>query len=271
LGRSARNESADLEAELRLAVERQEFMVEYQPIIDLRSGGVVGAEALVRWRHVARGTVSPAEFLPVAEQTGLIVEIGRHVLARAVKQARSWQLASPRHAALIVSVNVSARQLGDPGLPEFLEQTLTEAALRRDTLTLEVTGRDARGVEDAANTLEALRGMGARIALDDFGVTSALLDAREFPIDVVKLDRRFVVEAAGSPPDASFVEALLGVAAARGLETVAKGVERKEVAMRLKALGCDLAQGYLYSKPLGPEGIGALLSRGRFGTAGRQS
>lgn len=268
-----------LETELRQAIDRQELQVEYQPVVALRSGAVVGAEALVRWRHPARGTVAPDQFLPLAEESGLITAIGAFVLGRACKQARSWQLASPAGADFVVSVNVSARELADPALEDLVLGSLATAGLRADSLVLEIGSgvRDAGGglgsTDDSGSitVLAGLQKLGVRVALDDFGSRDSFRDARRLSLDMVKLDPAFVVDAAGRPADAAFVEALLAVARARGLVTVAKGVETQGQARRLLALGCDQAQGFLYSKPLGAEGIGAVLARGRLGTLSRHS
>ncbi len=266
---SAGKDRTDLAAELRGAVQRQEFLVEYQPVIELRTGAVRAVEALVRWRHPVRGTIQPGEFLPLAEETGQIEEIGAWVLERACTQGRSWQLGSPRggDVAIDVSVNVSVRQLQDRRVIGAVAETLRTADLPSDSLVLELAGG---GIDPTLPALQELRELGIRLALDDFGGQSSLADLRRLPVDIVKVDRSFVVDAAGPPADAAFVEALLRIAHVRGLETVAKGVETRDQARRLQALGCDMAQGYLYSKPLGPEGIGALLSRGRFGAIGRQ-
>ena len=252
---------SDLRSELRQAVERQEFLVEYQPVIELRTGAVRAVEALVRWRHPVRGTIPPAEFLPLAEETGDIRAIGEWVLRRACTHARAWQLASPRDSVVSVSVNLSARQLQDPNAFAVVDEALTQTELPAQSLVLELTGGGAP--ESVLPVLEELRSLGVGLALDDFGGQSTLADLRRLPVDLVKLERSFVVDAAGPPRDSAFVEALLGIAQARDLGTVAKGVETREQARRLQALGCDMAQGYLYSKPLGTEGIAALLSRGR--------
>ncbi|MBA2557543.1 MAG: EAL domain-containing protein [Chloroflexi bacterium] len=254
--------SFDLAPELRGAVERQEFMVEYQPIVDLRKSQPVGVEALVRWRHPIRGTVPPADFLPLAEETGDIVAIGAWVLDRSCRQARAWQQAGTPN--LFLSVNLSAAQLADAGLRRSVEVALQTCGLEPRHLVLEIAG--ASGDAGAA-TLGALRKLGVSVALDDFGGASSLMDVRSTPCDVVKIDRAFVVDVAGAPGDSAFAEALLSVGQARSLTTVAKGVEERDQARRLAALACDQGQGYLYGKPLGAEGIGALLARSRLGPA----
>ena len=266
----ARPEPPSLEDELQRALERQEFTLEYQPVVELKTGSVMGAEALVRWRHPVRGTIPPGEFLPLAEQTGQISAIGEFVLERAARQARSWQLASPAGANFVLSVNLSARQAGDATTVDLVRSTLNSGELSPGSLVLEVAAGDGVVEDQTISTLNSLRKLGVRIALDDFGAGMSFKEARRLPLDLVKLDRAFVVDVASRPADASFAEALLAVGRARGLQTVAKGVETTDQARRLLALGCDMAQGYLYSKPLGAEGIGAVLARGRLGTMARR-
>lgn len=268
--RRASTPQPSLEEELQRALERQEFTIEYQPVVELRSGAVVGAEALVRWRHPGRGTIPPAEFLPLAEQTGQIQAIGVFVLQRACRQARSWQMASPAGANFVVSVNLSARQLADDAVVSAVTDALTAADLSTGSLVLEIGAGESPITDDTLLTLDSLRKVGVRLALDDFGAGRSFSQARRLPIHMVKLDRSFVVEVAGRPADSSFAEALLSIGRARSLQTVAKGVETQDQARRLLALGCDMAQGYLYSKPLGAEGIGAVLARGRLGTIARR-
>jgi EAL domain-containing protein (putative c-di-GMP-specific phosphodiesterase class I) len=268
--RRAAAQPPDLEAELQRALERQEFTVEYQPVVELRSGAVVGAEALVRWRHPGRGTIPPGEFLPFAEQTGQIKQIGAFVLQKGCRQTRSWQMASPAGSNFVISVNLSATELADPAITGVVTDALTAADLSPASLVLEVSAGGGNSSDAALVTLDTLRKLGVRVALDDFGAGLTFMLARRLPLDIVKLDRAFVVDVAGRPADSSFAEALLMIGRARGLQTVAKGVETQDQARRLLALGCDMAQGYLYSKPLGAEGIGAVLARGRLGTLARR-
>jgi EAL domain-containing protein (putative c-di-GMP-specific phosphodiesterase class I) len=268
--RRTRAEPPSLEVELQRAVERQEFTLEYQPIVELKSGAVVGAEALVRWRHPCAAPSRRGEFLPLAEQTGQISAIGAFVLERAARQARSWQLASPAGANFVLSVNLSARQAADPSTLDLVRSSLETGDLSGESVVLEISAGDGVVEDRTIATLNALRKLGVRIALDDFGAGMSFREARRLPLDIVKLDRAFVVDVAARPADASFAEALLTVGRARGLQTVAKGVETTDQARRLLALGCDMGQGYLYSKPLGAEGIGAVLARGRLGTMARR-
>jgi EAL domain-containing protein (putative c-di-GMP-specific phosphodiesterase class I) len=249
----------DLAVELERAVERNEFGLEYQPIIDLGSGSIGAVEALLRWRHPLMGTIAPADYLPLAEETGLIVPIGERVLDAATRQLRTWHLGFARMQSLRVNVNISARQLTDPALLGHVTTVLQRSDLDPSSLTLEL-GPECSG---HAEEIRALSALGVGLALEDFGQGSSLDDVRELPLTTVKLHPAFATMAAGNDEDVAFAEGLLTLCRARGLYTIGKGVETREQARRLAVLGCDMAQGYLYSKPLGSEGIGTLLARGR--------
>jgi predicted signal transduction protein with EAL and GGDEF domain len=239
---------------LRGAEERGELELVYQPLVSLPRGETVGVEALLRWDHPGLGKVSPADFIPVAEQSGLIVPLGRWVLERAVRQAAKW---ARRRAAgpFTVNVNLSARQIGtDDGLVDAVGALLSEHGLRPGELALEVT--ESALMEDtdtAAATLERLRRLGVRIVLDDFGTGySSLLHVQHFPIDAIKIDRSFVATLGGRHADEAIVSSIAAMAAAFELEVVAEGVERREQAERAHALGCTLAQGFYFSRPVPP-------------------
>ena len=249
----------DLAEELERAVERNEFGLEYQPIIDLGSGSIAAVEALLRWRHPLMGTIAPAEYLPLAEETGLIVPIGERVLDAATRQLRTWHLGFARMQALKVNVNISPRQLSDPGLLAHIQTVLQRSDLDPVSLTLELTS----GCSEYPEATKALADVGVGLALEDFGQGSSLDDVREMPLTIVKLHPSFATMAAGADDDVAFAESLLTLCRTRGLATIGKGVETREQARRLAIIGCDMAQGYLYSKPLGSEGIGTLLARGR--------
>jgi EAL domain-containing protein (putative c-di-GMP-specific phosphodiesterase class I) len=254
----------DLQQELERAVERNEFGLEYQPIIDLQSGAIGAVEALLRWRHPLLGTIAPADYLPLAEETGLIIPIGERVIESATKQLRTWHLGFARMQSLAVNVNVAPQQLAAPGFAKLVDEALEAAEVSPVSLTLEL-GPGCGAYVDAAL---ALRDLGVNLAIEDFGVGTSLEDVRRLPVSMVKLHPSFVSLAAGPPEDVVFAESLLIIAHARGLTTAGKGVETRDQARRLASLGCDLGQGYLYSKPLGPEGIGTLLARGRVNFAG---
>jgi len=249
----------DLAVELERAVERNEFGLEYQPIIDLGSGSIAAVEALLRWRHPLMGTIAPAEYLPLAEETALIVPIGERVLDAATRQLRTWHLGFARMQALKVNVNISPGQLNDPGLLGHIATVLQRSDLDPSSLTLEL----GLGCNESPQAIAALAEVGVGLALEDFGQGSSLDDVRELPLTTVKLHPSFAGMAAGSDEDAAFAEGVLTLCRARNLDTIGKGVETREEARRLAVLGCDMAQGFLYSKPLGSEGIGTLLARGR--------
>ena len=249
----------DLAAELERAVERNEFGLEYQPIIDLGSGSIAAVEALLRWRHPLMGTIAPAEYLPLAEETELIVPLGERVLDAATRQLRTWHLGFARMQSLKVNVNISPRQLTDPGLLDHITTVLRRSDLDPSSLTLEL----GTGCSEHPEAVVVLAELGVGLALEDFGQGSSLDDVREMPLTAVKLVPTFAALAAGNDDDVAFAESVLALCRARGLATVGKGVETRDQARRLAVLGCDMAQGYLYSKPLGSEGIGTLLARGR--------
>ncbi len=249
----------DLAVELERAVEHNEFGLEYQPIIDLVSGSIAAVEALLRWRHPLMGTIAPADYLPLAEETGLIVPIGERVLDAATRQLRTWHLGFARMQSLRMNINISPRQLSHPDLLGQIQTVLQRSDLDPASLTLEL-GTGCAGYPDE---IAALADVGVGLALEDFGQGSALDDVRSMPLTIVKLHPSFANLVTSSDDDVAFAESVLALCRARGLATIGKGVETREQARRLAVVGCDMAQGYLYSKPLGSEGIGTLLARGR--------
>jgi diguanylate cyclase (GGDEF)-like protein/PAS domain S-box-containing protein len=247
-------ERLELDAELRRALKHDEFLVYYQPTVDLSTGEVSGLEALVRWQHPTRGLLGPLEFIPLAEETGLIVELGRWVLREACHQAARWQLV---HGApkLAVAVNLSPRQLRDPRLVRDVAATLAASHLAPGNLILEITeGVLLDDTDTALASLHELKALGVRLAIDDFGTGySSLSYLRTLPIDIVKIDKAFVDGVATHAESAGLIEAILRMADTLELETVAEGVETIEQLRELTRLGTQVAQGYYYSKPL-PEG-----------------
>jgi diguanylate cyclase (GGDEF)-like protein/PAS domain S-box-containing protein len=248
-----------IEAELREALEQGQLSNVYQPIVDPSDGGIVGFEALVRWHHPERGMVPPLDFIPMAEQTGLIVQLGHAVLLEACQEAARWPARSDG-AELRISVNLSPRQLVDPGLVDSVQAVLRVTGLAPDRLSLEIT--ESAFADDPARALDVLqrlKELGVRLELDDFGTGySSLTYVRMFPIDALKIDRSFVQGLCQSPEDAAIVAAVISMGRALGVNVVAEGVESEDQASVLSTLGCKLAQGFLFSRPV-PAGMLAEL------------
>jgi diguanylate cyclase (GGDEF)-like protein/PAS domain S-box-containing protein len=251
----------ETEAALRHAIDNGELRVHYQPIVDLDGERVVGVEALVRWQHPERGLVPPLDFIPLAEETGLIVPIGSYVLSEACTTIANWNKAHRDRPPLAVSVNLSARQLASPGLPNVVAGVLVRSGLARELLCLEIT--ESVLMEDADTSrdlLESLKRLGVTIAVDDFGTGySSLLYLRRFPVDVLKIDRSFVAGLGTSSEDSAIVSGVIGLAHALGLRSVAEGVEQPGQAVELGMLGCDTAQGFYWSRPLEPAALNVWL------------
>jgi diguanylate cyclase (GGDEF)-like protein/PAS domain S-box-containing protein len=255
----------ETESQLRRALENGELHNLYQPIVSPRTAEIVGFEALVRWQHPDRGLVSPADFIPIAEQSGLIVPLGHGVLERACTEALRWNEDRGELEPLRVAVNFSPRQLSHPRAVEAVVETLERVGLAPDLLCVEIT--ESALVEDAAATLATLnrlKEIGVRLALDDFGTGySSLTYVRRFPIDTLKIDRSFIDGIVGSTEDEAIVTAVLSMGRALGVHVVAEGVETEEQAARLRTLGCKLAQGYLFSRPISADAARELLATGR--------
>ncbi|MEH3055380.1 MAG: EAL domain-containing protein [Patulibacter minatonensis] len=246
-----------IEGALRGIVERDELSLVYQPLVGLRSGQVDGVEALLRWTHPELGVVSPVDFIPVAEQNGEIVAIGEWVLDRACQQMSAW-----RHAGLKVAVNVSSRQLAEPEFVETVRRTIQRHAVDASLLCLEVTETAVLGDADATRAaLEALGTLGVQLAVDDFGVGYAsLMHLRQLlPLNTLKVDKSFVDGVMEGAEDAAIVAGVIRLAHSLGLDVVAEGVEHAEQAEQLRAWGCEVGQGYHFSRPVSPERIDALL------------
>ncbi|MFI0717093.1 putative bifunctional diguanylate cyclase/phosphodiesterase [Streptomyces inhibens] len=258
-----------LSSTLRPAVDRGEFTLEYQPLVGLGDGRAQGVEALVRWRHPQFGTLSPNRFIALAEENGAIVELGRWVLERACYQARAWQLAHPGDEPLFVSVNVAVRQVWDSDLVADVAGILAETGLPPRLLQLELTESAVMGSAGRPlQALQALSDMGVRIAIDDFGTGySNLAYLSRLPVSVLKLDGSFVrgfrSQEHPNPADEMIVEALVALAHRLGLTVTAECVESAEQAERLRRIGCDTGQGWLYSRPVAPDRVEALLDAGR--------
>lgn len=243
----------DLEARLRGAIERQELVLHYQPILDAISGEVVAAEALLRWEDGDRGLVAPDDFIAIAEETGLIVPLGRWVFVEACEQLRRWRNAGLR--PIRVGVNVSGHQIREPGMVEMVRSALEETGVSPEQVELEIT--ESTIMQDDVLTVRTLREfkeMGIGLALDDFGTGySSLSYLRRFTIDRVKIDRTFVAELTENPDDAALTSAIIAMAHGLRLEVVAEGVETRHQALFLRQRGCDELQGYLFGRPCLPD------------------
>ncbi|MDQ3547253.1 MAG: EAL domain-containing protein [Chloroflexota bacterium] len=242
----------EVEQELRHAIEEEQFVVYYQPKVSLTTGEAFGMEALVRWQHPERGLVLPADFITIAEETGMIVPLGNWVLKEATRQAAVWNRSMPENRTLMMSVNLSARQFRQPDLVVQIETILRDTGLRPGQLVIEIT--ETVLMEDAGESVErlhALKALGVEISIDDFGTGySSLAYLQRFPVDVLKIDHSFVAGLGQSEGDTIIVTAIISMAHALGIRVVAEGVETQVQMEHLKQLGCDWAQGYYFAKPL---------------------
>jgi diguanylate cyclase (GGDEF)-like protein/PAS domain S-box-containing protein len=253
----------ELKADLRGALGRGELHVVYQPIVDLETGAIVGAEALLRWEHPTRGSIGPLEFIPLAEDNGLILELGRWVLDTACRQTRAWQQAIGRDD-LTISVNLSGRQVADAGLVTDVAAVLAASGLDPRALILEIT--ESVLVEDVGTTVaafHALKALGIRLAIDDFGTGySSLSYLRQFPIDILKVDRSFVAGLDASHDSVVLVTSILNLAATLRLDTVAEGIETPEQRWILHRLGARRGQGHVFARPMRVPAFEEVLARG---------
>ena len=255
-----------LETDLRRALERDEFVLHYQPIVALDSGTLTGFEALVRWNHPIRGLLPPADFIPLAEETGLIVEIGWWVIREACRQLRSWD---PAAADLSVAVNLSARQFRQPDLLEKIDAILTETGLDPQRLKLEITESVVMSnAHTSTEMLRSLRDRGVRLCIDDFGTGySSLSYLHSFPVDTLKIDRSFISTVDEQGSTVELIETIVALSRILGMEAVAEGVETAQQLEMVRRLGSNYAQGYHLSVPLDPEAAGGLIRAGRTWTA----
>jgi diguanylate cyclase (GGDEF)-like protein/PAS domain S-box-containing protein len=241
----------ELETDLRKAITRNEFSVHYQPIVSLENWRIAGFEALLRWQHPEHGFISPTKFIPVAEETGLIIPIGRYVLAEACKQLRDWQKKFPSDPPLTISVNLSGKQFSHPDLIEEISTILEETELDARSLKIEITeSAIIENIELATAILKQLKALGIRISLDDFGTGySSLSYLHRFPIDTLKIDRSFVTRM-NLPKNSEIVRTIVTLAVNLGMDVIAEGVETREQVIHLTGLDCEYVQGYLLSKPV---------------------
>jgi EAL domain-containing protein (putative c-di-GMP-specific phosphodiesterase class I) len=240
-----------LEAELRQAIERKEFQVNYQPVISLKTGRMVAVEALVRWLHPERGLLMPAEFIPMAEETGLVISLDEWVLQEACEQA--------------VAVNISARHMQDPGLADLVRQVVHETGLAPNLLHLEITESAAMSdLSQTDKTLLELSQMGVQISIDDFSMQySSLGYLKRFPVSSIKIDQSFMQDVTENPDDAAITTAIIAMGHILNLKVIAEGVKTTDQLEFLIAQGCDEIQGHLISRAVPPDDILAILKEGR--------
>ncbi|MDJ0724848.1 MAG: EAL domain-containing protein [Prochloraceae cyanobacterium] len=252
----------EIETDLRRAIARQEFLVHYQPLICLHTGKLEGFEALVRWLHPSKGIIAPGDFIPVAEESGSIVPLGMWVLQQACYQLRTWQK-QYLNSNLHISVNLSVKQFSQPNLIEQIDEILRKINLDSRCLTLEITeSAIVDNAETATKILEALKSRQIKLSMDDFGTGySSLSYLHNFPIDTLKIDRSFIGRVDNKGQNMEIVRAIATLANHLGMRTVAEGVETGKQLERVKAMGCNFAQGYLFSKPLESKSAGVFLEK----------
>lgn len=258
-------ENIKLEADLRFAVKRSELVLHYQPIISLETGELKGFEALVRWKHSKYGFISPGQFIPIAEESGLIIPMTRWILREACSQIADWQKVSSRYADLKVSVNISGKHLAVEDLPAQVKRAVNATQINPSTLTLEIT--ESSAMENAKHTIEILekvRKLGVTLSIDDFGTGySSLSYLHKLPFDSLKIDRSFVMQADQHIENKKILQTIMSLANNLHLKTVAEGIETEEQLKLLQDLKCDYAQGYLFSKPLPKEEVEQQLYKKR--------
>jgi diguanylate cyclase (GGDEF)-like protein len=263
--RAARANHHELVQRLRAALRLGEFRLRYQPLVSTADGHMVGVEALLRWEDPLRGQVQPDDFIPLLEETGLIVPVGAWVLEEACRQAAIWRRSGPPAAELTISVNVAPRQLAQPDFTATVARALETTGANPCQLCLEITEAALiTDVDAARRELGKLRDLGVRLAVDDFGTGySSVGYVRQFPLDTLKIDKCFVQGLTAGAEDAAIAQAIIKMAHALGLSTVAEGVESADELARLQQLGCDLVQGFYFSAPLTADAVDGLLRAGR--------
>jgi diguanylate cyclase (GGDEF)-like protein/PAS domain S-box-containing protein len=256
------NNRYQLETEMPRAFENGEFCLHYQPLVELSGGRIIGFESLVRWQHPQRGLIPPAEFIPIAEETGLIVPLGEWILRESCRQVRAWQRSDPANADLTINVNLSSRQFMHPNLGDKIAGILLETNLSPHNLCLEVTeSHFLKDSELAIEIMGRLRALGVRLSLDDFGTGySSLSYLHRLPINSLKIDRSFISKMQTGQDNVEIVRTILMLASSLKLEVVAEGIETRDQLNRLNDLGCKNGQGYLFSKPVPGDQVNALLA-----------
>jgi diguanylate cyclase (GGDEF)-like protein len=251
-----------MENDLRRALDREEFRVHYQPIVSLENGQLTGFEALLRWQHPERGFISPADFISLAEDTGLIVPIGMWILKRACRQLAKWQWKAPANRQLFMSVNLSSKQLAQSALVDQIRETLEETHVDPRHLKLEITESAVmENAETAAKLMRCLKSLGVQLSIDDFGTGySSLGYLHRFPVDILKVDRSFIGRIGEAAENIEIVRTIVSLAENMGMQVVAEGVETLSQLSQLRRLNCQFGQGYLFSRPVDAESIDAWIS-----------
>ena len=250
-----------LEADLRFAVERRQLSMHYQPLISLKDGGIIGFEALLRWQHPKRGFISPVQFIPIAEDSGLIIPITTWILNETCQQLSIWQKLAPNYRELIVSVNISGKHLDKESLIDDVQKSLNNANLSAESLKLEIT--ESAVMENAEMTikiLKRLKELGVQLSIDDFGTGySSLSYLHRLPFDTLKIDRSFVSGVGENGENSEILQTIISLAKNLRMRVIAEGIETESQLAVLQNLGCDYGQGYLMSKPLPQDVMGKLL------------
>jgi EAL domain-containing protein (putative c-di-GMP-specific phosphodiesterase class I) len=256
----------DIETGLREAIERDQVRIGYQPIVDLQSGTVIGLEALARWMHPLRGLIQPTEFIPIAEESGLIVELWRRVVETACRNAMTWQRLRPDGPPLRIGVNISPSHLQQPDLAQQVAKLLEASGCDPSSMTLEITENALLQDANAAlHSIRALKDLGVHLAIDDFGTGySALSYLRRFPVDSIKVDRSFIRELPDDRGAVAIVKAICTLGHALEMDVVVEGVERTDQLACVRSLGADHAQGYYFARPLPAHEVPAVLPAGTF-------
>jgi EAL domain-containing protein (putative c-di-GMP-specific phosphodiesterase class I) len=257
-------ERLEMETDLHRAAERGELEVYYQPEVELATGAIVGMEALIRWNHPRRGLLGPGDFIPLAEETGLIFEIGRWVLSEACRQLAVWQAEDPGRPSLVMSVNLSVRQCRQPDLVDQVARILEEHGVDPTCLRLEVTESVMmEDVEATIATLHALRALGVRLAIDDFGMGySSLSYLHRLPAETLKIDKSFIAAIDHDDGAMSIIRAVRALALALNMDVTAEGIETGEQLAHTQRIACERGQGYLFSRPIPADALGQILRTG---------
>jgi EAL domain-containing protein (putative c-di-GMP-specific phosphodiesterase class I) len=253
-----------LETDLRLAIERQELKLYYQPILAIHNHQIIGFEALVRWHHPSQGLISPAHFIPIAEETGLIIPLGRWILAEACQQMQQWSKRFPDRNLQYISVNLSGRELLQPDISDYIIQMLDRTGLHPHQLKLEVTESSLiTNTEVASNRLKHLSKTGIQLSLDDFGTGySSLSYLHRFPVNHLKVDRSFVKDLCDNQESLKITESIVVLAHSLNMQVIAEGVENQAQLEQLHRLGCEYVQGFLFSPAIPSESATDLLRKG---------